>query len=71
MPLASHDAFSTNWKSGCAGSKRQTRISDRPKGDQGGPQRDPACITIGRFVAASRKHIDEHRTEHRQESDDG
>src|ERR1700761_8885913 len=31
MPVASHDVFSTNWKSVCDGSKRHTRISDRPK----------------------------------------
>jgi hypothetical protein len=31
VPLASHGVFSTNWKSGCAGSKRQTRISDTAK----------------------------------------
>jgi hypothetical protein len=31
MPLATHEAFSTNWKSGCAGSKRRTRISDTTK----------------------------------------
>src|SRR3984893_8565220 len=31
MPLASHDAFSTNWKSVCAGSKRQTKISETAK----------------------------------------
>src|ERR1700761_126770 len=31
MPVASHDVFSTNWKSVCAGSKRDTRISEMPK----------------------------------------
>src|SRR5205807_5175066 len=31
IPVASHDAFSTNWKSGLDGSKRQTRISDTTK----------------------------------------
>src|SRR6201985_4036370 len=31
MPVASHDVFSTNWKSVCVASKRQTRISERPK----------------------------------------
>src|ERR1700761_1432343 len=31
MPVASHDVFSTNWKSVCDGSKRQTRISEMPK----------------------------------------
>src|ERR1700756_1920990 len=31
MPVASHDVFSTNWKSVCAGSKRDTRISEIPK----------------------------------------
>src|SRR5229473_1337741 len=31
MPEASQEAFSTNWKSGCVGSKRQTRISEIAK----------------------------------------
>src|ERR1700742_738007 len=31
MPLASHEVFSTNWKSVCAASKRQTRINETAK----------------------------------------
>src|SRR6201995_3048340 len=31
MPVASHKVFSTNWKSVCAGSKRQTKISETAK----------------------------------------
>lgn len=31
MPVASQDAFSTNWKSVEAGSNRATRISDTAK----------------------------------------
>src|SRR5215470_10655091 len=31
MPVASHDVFSTYWKSVCTGSNRHTRISETPK----------------------------------------
>ena len=70
MPLASHGAFSTNWKSGCAGSKRQTRISDTAKVISvvhSAIQRALRCAAS----SLPRLSIDQQRADHRQEGDDG
>ena len=70
MPLASHDAFSTNWKSGCAGSKRQTRISDTAKVISVVHSAIQRALRRGGFVVAA-ADIDQQRADHRQEGNDG
>ena len=70
MPVASHEAFSTNWKSVCAGSKRHTSISERPKVTSvvhSAIQRE-----LRRAASSSpRLIIDDQRTDQRQEGHDG
>ena len=69
MPLASQVAFSTNWKSALAASKRQTRISDTAKVTSvvhSAIQRELRCAAS----SSPRLMIDRQRADDRQEGDD-
>ena len=69
MPLASHDAFSMNWKSGLAASKRQTRISETAKVTSVVHSAIQRELLLRRLVVAA-ADIDHQRAEQRQEGDD-